>query len=54
MSIASLHYTPLCAMCDSEILARANRQKPVPGQYRSAASGRGDDSAGGGDLILPR
>ncbi|WP_026123995.1 hypothetical protein [Nocardiopsis chromatogenes] len=58
LSIVGLHYIPLCAQCDADMLARANQQKPVPGQYRSAAAGRGGEGGGEGDpgglSILPR
>lgn len=55
LSIVGLHYIPLCSRCDAEMLARANRQKPVPGQYRSAAAGpRGEDGGAAGLSILPR
>ncbi|GAA3732821.1 putative RNA-binding Zn-ribbon protein involved in translation (DUF1610 family) [Spinactinospora alkalitolerans] len=56
LSIVGLHYIPLCAGCDAAMLARANQQKPVPGQYHSAAARKrrdgGDDAAD--TLILPR
>lgn len=54
LSIVSLHYIPLCADCDADMLARANRQKPVPGQYQSAASRRREGGEEAGNLILPR
>lgn len=57
LSIVGLHYIPLCAQCDAAMLARANQQKPVPGQYQPAATHKRDDD-GGDDatntLILPR
>ncbi len=40
LSIVSLHYIPLCGACDAVMLARANQQKPVPGQYQPAAATR--------------
>ncbi|WP_150236558.1 hypothetical protein [Nocardiopsis quinghaiensis] len=54
LSIVSLHYVPLCAECDAGMLARANRQKPVPGQYQPAATRRREGGEESGSLILPR
>ncbi|WP_150256239.1 hydrogenase maturation nickel metallochaperone HypA [Nocardiopsis deserti] len=55
LSIVSLHYIPLCGVCDAGMLARANQQKPVPGQYQPAAAARrGDTGEGESTLILPR
>ncbi|MBB4934787.1 putative RNA-binding Zn-ribbon protein involved in translation (DUF1610 family) [Lipingzhangella halophila] len=56
LSIVGLHWVPLCAACDADMLARANQKKPVPGQYKPAAVRKrrddGDDAAN--TLILPR
>ncbi|MDS1269655.1 hypothetical protein RIF23_05040 [Lipingzhangella sp. LS1_29] len=52
LSIVGMRHIPLCASCDAEMLARANQQKPVPGQYRSAAAGRADGE-GSSTSILP-
>ncbi|MEY9212161.1 hypothetical protein [Thermobifida halotolerans] len=57
LSIVGLHHVPLCAVCDAEMLERANQHKPVPGRYEPAAVHRREDGDGGAaseSLILPR